>query len=219
MKACLFQRTCRFLEHLPNVVEPNRPMLSTPRLVLRDFTPEDWPAIWAYQNKPAYLEYYEWESRTPEAVQAFVQQQVANQREHPRQKFQFVVQLKSTGKLIGNCGIRMRSAGACEADIGYEFDPAHWRQGYATEAAALVLAFGFTELRLHRIWASCLADNRRSARVLEKLGMRLEGRLRENQYFKDRWWDSLIYAVLDHEWQARQKPSLKTAGASLPAAE
>jgi RimJ/RimL family protein N-acetyltransferase len=44
-----------------------------------------------------------------------------------------------------------------------------------------------------------------SARVLEKLGMRQEGRLRENEYFKGRWWDTLLYAILDYEWQTQQQ--------------
>ncbi|MBX0328846.1 GNAT family N-acetyltransferase [Oscillochloris sp. ZM17-4] len=52
------------------------------------------------------------------------------------------------------------------------------RRGYATEAARAIVAFGFTELLLHRIWSWCIADNLGSARVLEKLGMRPEGRLR-----------------------------------------
>jgi ribosomal-protein-alanine N-acetyltransferase len=67
-----------------------------------------------------------------------------------------------------------------------------------------MLHFGFTELDLHRIWAWCIADNIGSIRVLEKLGMRLEGRLREKERFKGRWWDKLIFAILDFEWQAPQ---------------
>jgi RimJ/RimL family protein N-acetyltransferase len=64
-----------------------------------------------------------------------------------------------------------------------------------------MLAFGFERLDLHRIWAECVADNRASARVLEKLGMRREAHFRESGFFKGRWWDSLVYAMLDHEWR------------------
>jgi ribosomal-protein-alanine N-acetyltransferase len=56
-----------------------------------------------------------------------------------------------------------------------------WRQGLATEAARAIVAFGFTELRLHQIWSWCIAENVGSAGVLEKLGMQREGRLRENE--------------------------------------
>jgi len=67
------------------------------------------------------------------------------------------------------------------------------------------LSFGFSEMQLHRIAAWCIAENTGSARVLEKLGMRQEGRLREHDYFKGRWWDVLLYGILHNEWQAQVK--------------
>jgi len=179
--------------------------LTTARLILREFSADDWPAVLAYQSDPRYLRYYEWTGRTPEEVQAFVRMFLDQQAEQPRLKFQFALTLKSTGLLIGNCGIRMRRPDAHEADIGYELNPEYWGQGYASEAARAIVAFGFNELRLHRIWSWCIADNIGSARVLEKLGMRLEGRLRENEFFKGRWWDTLMFAILEQEWQDKQQ--------------
>jgi RimJ/RimL family protein N-acetyltransferase len=177
-------------------------ILTTERLVLRDFIESDWPAVLAYQSDPLYLRYYDWTERTPEAVREFVQMFLDHQVEVPRIKFQLAITLKETGELIGNCGLRMRSANTYEADIGYELDPRHWGQGYATEAARAIVAFGFTHFRLHRIWSWCVADNVGSAHVLEKLGMRQEGRLRENEFYKGRWWDTLMYAILEDEWRA-----------------
>jgi ribosomal-protein-alanine N-acetyltransferase len=176
--------------------------LVTGRLVLREFREDDWPDVLAYQSDPRYLRYYHWTERTREDVVEFVHMFIAQQQEQPRTKFQFAVVLKSDLQLIGNCGIRMESPDAREADIGYELAPPHWGCGYATEAARAIVHFGFTELGLHRIWARCIADNVASARVLEKLGMRLEGRLRENENFKGRWWDTLLFAILDFEWSA-----------------
>lgn len=176
-------------------------LLETERLILRDFRGEDWTAVLAYQSDPQYLRYYEWTGRTPEAVQAFVRYFVRCQQEQPRVKFQLAVTLKNSGELIGNCGIRMDAPEARQADIGYELAPEHWGQGYATEAAQAIVRFGFTELGLHRIWADCVADNTGSARVLEKLGMKREGHLRETAYYKGRWWDTLIYGLLESEWQ------------------
>ena len=178
--------------------------LVTERLVLREFEEEDWPGLLAYQADPRYLQYYAWTERTPEAVQEFVRTFLAQQRERPRAKFQLAVTLKSNAQLIGTCGIRLASAGAHEGDIGYELTPEQWGHGYATEAARAMVRFGFTELGLHRIWSWCIADNVGSARVLEKLGMQLEGRLRDKEYFKERWWDRLIFAILDHEWREQQ---------------
>lgn len=54
----------------------------------------------------------------------------------------------------------------------------------------------------HRVSSWCIAENAASARVLERVGLQLEGRLRENGYFKGRWWDTLIYGLLEAEWKA-----------------
>jgi RimJ/RimL family protein N-acetyltransferase len=182
-------------------------ILATERLVLREFVKDDWPAVLAYQQNPLYLPYYEWTERTPEGAREFVRMFLAQQQQIPRIKFQLASTLKTTGQLIGNCGIRLKSADAREADIGYELDPRYWGQGYASEAARAIVHFGFAQLRLHRIWSWCIAENSASARVLEKLGMRQEGRLRENEYFKGRWWDTLLYGILDYEWHAQKMNS------------
>jgi hypothetical protein len=76
-----------------------------------------------------------------------------------------------------------------------------WR---ATEGTRASVAFGFDTLRLHRIAAICVADHVASTHVLEKLGLQREGRLREVAYYKGRWWDELVYGLLEGEWQARR---------------
>jgi RimJ/RimL family protein N-acetyltransferase len=115
--------------------------------------------------------------------------------------FQLAITLPAESEqLIGNCGLRVNNPQQREGNIGYELAPGYWGCGYATEAARAMLAFGFDGLGLHRIWAECVADNVASAHVLQKLGMRCEAHLREHEHFKGRWWDSLVYAMLDHEW-------------------
>jgi RimJ/RimL family protein N-acetyltransferase len=125
---------------------------------------------------------------------------LVQQQEQPRTKFQLAITLKSSPQLIGNCGIRLKSSNAFEGGIGYELSPEHWGRGYATEAARAIVAFGFMQLKLHRISSWCIAENVGSAHVLQKLGMRSEGRLRENEFFKGRWWDTLLFGILDYEW-------------------
>jgi RimJ/RimL family protein N-acetyltransferase len=180
----------------------------TERLILREFVEEDWRDVLAYQSDPRYLEYYPWSERSAEDVQEFVRRQIELQSQRPRIKFQLVLVLKSEDKLIGNCGIRMDTPEAHQADIGYELSPQYWGQGYATEAAQALVEYGFTQLNLHRIWSWCIADNSRSVRVLEKLGMRQEGRLRENEFFKGRWWDTLVFGILEDEWREQQVTDL-----------
>ncbi len=178
----------------------------TERLVLREFKLEDWIQVLAYQSDPRYQRYYPLTDRTPEEAQAFVQIFLEQQKEQPRRKFQLAVSLRGTHSLIGNCGIRLNTPKALQADIGYEFSPEYWGKGYATEAAQAIVYFGFSILHLHRIWSWCIAENMGSARVLEKLGMKLEGRLRENEYFRNRWWDTFMYGLLASEWKELPHP-------------
>jgi RimJ/RimL family protein N-acetyltransferase len=182
-------------------------MLTTDRLLLREFAEDDWPAVLAYQSDPRYLRFYHWTHRTEEDARAFVRMFLDQQAETPRRKYQLAVVLRAKGRLIGNCGIRLNAPETRAADIGYELDPRYWGHGYATEAARAIVAFGFEQLGLHRVWSWCIADNVGSARVLEKLGMRREGRLRDHEWFKGRWWDTLLYAILEDEWRSQSVPS------------
>ncbi len=176
--------------------------LVTDRLLLREFVEKDWRAVLAYQSDARYLKYYPRTRRTAEQVRDFVRGFIEWQGERPRTKYQLAIVLRTEGQLIGTCGIRMETADFRRANIGYEIAPTYWGKGYATEAARAIVAFGFGELRLHRIWARCVAENAASYRVLEKVGMRREGRLREEEWMKGRWWDTLVYGILDHEWRS-----------------
>ena len=175
--------------------------LTTPRLTLREFRAADWQAVWRYQNHPDYLRYYPWTERAPEDVQEFVGMFVRWQAEQPRRKYQLAIDLTASGALIGNCGLRLEAADAHEGDIGYELAPEHWGNGYATEAARAMVRFGFEDLGLHRVWSWCIADNTASANVLRKVGLREEGRQREKEFFKGRWWDTLLFAMLEEDWR------------------
>jgi RimJ/RimL family protein N-acetyltransferase len=174
----------------------------TARLVLRELAVDDWPVVLAYQSDPRYLRYYHWFERSESDVRDFVQMLVDQQAVEPRRKFQLAITLAEDGGLIGNCGIRRKPENEWEADIGYELNPEYWGRGYATEAARAIVAFGFRDLALHRVSSWCIADNVASARILEKTGMRREGCLHENEYFKGRWWDTLLFGLLRHEWRA-----------------
>ena len=74
--------------------------------------------------------------------------------------------------------------------------------GYATEAARVLVDYGFGEVGLHRIIGRLEARNIASARVLEKLGMRREALLIENEFVKGEWQSELVYAILEREWRA-----------------
>ena len=132
---------------------------TTDRLLLREFVEGDWRAVLAYQSEARYLKYSPWTYRTAKEVQDFVRGFIEWQGERPRSKYQPAITLRCEGRLIGNRGIRMEAADSRQANIGYEIAPGYWGEGYATEAARLMVTFGFREPRLHRIWARCVAEN------------------------------------------------------------
>ena len=175
-------------------------IIETDRLLLREFVADDWPEVLAYQVDPLYLRYSNSAPPTEMQAREFVEMFVGWQHEQPRTNFQLAMVLKANSKLIGNCGIRVNDPDQREANIGFELSHHHWNQGYATEAARAILAFGFDELKMHRIWSWCVADNVGSVRVLEKIGMRMEGQQREKELIRGRWHDHLLYSILDHEW-------------------
>lgn len=177
--------------------------LETPRLVLREYTEDDATAVFAYQSDPRYLRYYPWEWRTLDDAQRFVRTFIDWQSESPRRRFQLAVLLHESGALIGSCGVRRKPDDDTEADIGFELSPEHWGWGYATEAATAMAEFAFRELGVRRLSSWCIAENAASARVLEKLGMSLEGRLPAAEHFKGRDWDTLLYGMTRERREGR----------------
>jgi RimJ/RimL family protein N-acetyltransferase len=126
-------------------------LLTTERLLLRELTENDWHAVFAYQADPRFLCSAPWTHRLPEDVERLVQEFTDWQHEQPRCKYQLAIVLQKNYLLIGTCGIRMATADAQEAELGYELHPDYWGHGYATEAAWSMLAFGFHTLPLQRV--------------------------------------------------------------------
>ncbi|QRK04950.1 GNAT family N-acetyltransferase [Archangium violaceum] len=144
--------------------------LLTGRLVLRDFLPGDWPAVFAYQSLPAYLEHHGQPAPSSDDVRLFVEMLHGWAQEVPRTKYQLAITLG--GAVIGTCGVRKETPEGEEAEWGCELAPAYWGHGYAREASRAILTFGFETLRLRRIWARTSPANDRAMRLAEGLGFR-----------------------------------------------
>jgi RimJ/RimL family protein N-acetyltransferase len=175
--------------------------IETPRLVLRDLADEDGPAVHAYAHDAAVVRYLDWGPNTADDTTQFLAMARSAREAVPRTAYYLAIVLGATTRLIGGCRIEIRSAASGNGDIGYVLARDAWGHGYATEASRALLAFGFETLALHRIWATCDVQNQTSARVLEKLGMRQEARLRENVRRRGEWRDSYLYAILQSEWR------------------
>jgi RimJ/RimL family protein N-acetyltransferase len=180
--------------------------LGTKRLLLGDFKEDDWESVHVYASDPEVVKYMPWGPNTEEETKSFVRQAMKHQQDQPRQHFELAVILRADDSLIGGCGLGLSSAQNREGVLGYCFNNIYWHAGFATEAAEALVLFGFEQLGFHRIWATCDPENLASVKVLEKVGMRHEGQLRENIWIRGRWRDSLVFAMLDREWQnSREK--------------
>jgi RimJ/RimL family protein N-acetyltransferase len=176
--------------------------LETDRLILRDFKATDWKDVHEYAIDPDVVKFMEWGPNTVEQTQFFVDVAIEKQREKPRQTFEFAVVLKESAKLIGAAGLRVNAGNDRCADIGYCYNQKYWRKGYSTEACLRLMKMGFDELELHRIYATCDLENIGSAGVLKKCGMRQEAHFVQDKNIKGRWRDTLLFAILDEEWDA-----------------
>jgi [ribosomal protein S5]-alanine N-acetyltransferase len=175
-------------------------VLRTERLLLRDFEPDDWPSLHDVESRIEVARYQSFEPRTVSESRAYVAAAYDEAKHDTRETYDLAIMLVSEDRLIGRCGLGLTDPDLGEGMLWYTVHPSYWGQGYGTEAAHGLVDFGFRQLRLHRIWADCDPANAASVRVLEKLGMRREGHLRENAWIKGTWADSLIYAILDREW-------------------
>ena len=107
---------------------------------------------------------------------------------------------RESGLTVGDMALHWVSERDRTAEIGFVFDPRHQGKGFATEAARALVDWAFREAGMHRVIGRTEARNAASARVLEKLGMRLEAHLVENEWVKGEWQSELVYAVLEREW-------------------
>ncbi|WP_379159156.1 GNAT family N-acetyltransferase [Paenibacillus sp. sgz5001063] len=177
-------------------------LLETKRLIIREFTLEDMKAVHAYASDPLVAKYMIWGPNSEEDTGSYLNLTMEMQRQSLRRDFEFAVVLKQTRQLIGGCGIHVSESR--QGEIGYCFNPLFWRKGYTTEAAEAVLDFGFRELELHRIYATCRPENVGSAKVMQKLGMAYEGHLREHMWYKGKWQDSYLYSILKPEYDRKR---------------
>ncbi|HZO71790.1 MAG TPA: GNAT family N-acetyltransferase [Ktedonobacteraceae bacterium] len=182
--------------------------IETARLLLRDFTEDDLSAVYAFDSDPELKRYRGGGKATEEETRGFIQKTQHWLKQEPRSTYALALVLKERAEIIGVICLTITWRERGEAELWYRLSRTFWNQGYITEAASAMLAFGFIDLQLHRIWAMCHPDNTGSWRVMEKIGMSYEGRMRENFPNEDGTWrDSLLYAIIDHAWRSKQNTS------------
>lgn len=178
------------------------PEISTSRLILRNMRMSDAKDIYEYSCDPEVARHVLWEAhQNIHQTKAYIRYVLRQYRLGSPSSF--CIALKETGRVIGTIGFMWISNENRSAEVGYSLSRAYWNKGYMTEALAAVLRFGFMELNLNRIEAQYECDNPASGRVMEHVGMRREGTLKERLYNKSRFVDVELYAILREEWRKR----------------
>jgi len=165
--------------------------LTTARLALREYTVADFEAVHAFATNPRTLVFVDWGPNSKQDTLDFLNYCATTAHAVPRTGYTLAITL--AGAVIGSVGLTVHHQ--TRAEIGYTINPTHWGRGYATEAAKALLDFGFSELALERITATCRPENVGSAGVLAKLGMNQTGHLRNDRRIRGAWLDSLVFSI------------------------
>jgi ribosomal-protein-alanine N-acetyltransferase len=182
-------------------VHPQMPPeeILTPRLLLRRARVSDAETIFAtYGRDPEVTRYLLFRpDQTLEEIRAFLEK--TNDAWNQGKAVTWAITLKE-GDLIGMLDLRLEA----EGNLGYVLARPYWNRGLTTEAVRAVIAAAFRQGEIHRVWAVCEVNNTPSARVMEKAGMRLEGRLERHLVFPnlgEEPRDVYRYGISSEEWK------------------
>lgn len=177
--------------------------LETDRLRLRELAADDEDDFIALYDDGRITRHLLYGPTDAESAREHLAAAIRRQRAARRDTWELGVELAGTGRLVGACDLTLHSKE--EAEIGYLLAHACWRQGYGTEMAVALVHASFEQLGVTRVLSTVEVHNERSARVLDKAGLRWEGTLRRYARAKRRWWDVHLYAVTRDDWlTARQ---------------
>jgi RimJ/RimL family protein N-acetyltransferase len=174
--------------------------ITTDRLLLRRLEINDRDDFFRYRSLPEIYKYQSFMPKNVAEVDDFIRNNQSNSN-IANTWFQLAIVNKNEEMLIGDIGIHFLEDNA-QIEIGYTLAPSYQGQGYAIEALKAVINYLFFDLKKHRISASVDPNNTKSIRLLEKLGMRKEGRFIKSYRMGDMWVDDCIYAMLEEEWKA-----------------
>jgi RimJ/RimL family protein N-acetyltransferase len=180
--------------------------IETERLSLRLFTDADVDAVLDIRSRPDVVRYlYEGPATREEARDVVERMKRRTGLRAEGDVIGLAMAPRAGGPMVGDCILAWTSEQHRQGEIGWIVHPDHQGRGYATEVGRVLLRMGFDGAGMHRIVGRLEARNAASARVLEKLGMRREAHLVENEYVKGEWQSEIVYAILEREWNASMR--------------
>jgi RimJ/RimL family protein N-acetyltransferase len=187
-----------------SVVQPLPNPLSSERLLLRRLECGDAAAICGYRSLPEVARYQSWESFGPDDAARLIHGQLKMEPGVPGTWLQLAIVEKTTGVMVGDCGLHCRLDDPRQMELGVTLAPSHQGRGYATESLGCVIDFVFGTLGKHRISATTDAENHPAASLFRRLGFRQEAHFVEHLWFKGHWGSEFVFGLLRREWELHQ---------------
>lgn len=175
-----------------NVLLAQNAIVETERLILRPVKIADAEDIFEYSQDEENVYYLYDKYESVEVGRARI---ASYFEKEPLGKYGIV--LKENNKLVGTIDFRVNNL---QGEIGYGLNKKYWGHGYVPEAARALIKLGFEIFHLPHIAASCLEENHRSARVMQKCGMQLEARRPKTRLFHNKWITECEYGITDDEY-------------------
>jgi len=169
--------------------------ISSDRLILRRFTYGDIPDLIEFTSHSSIANEVEQMGTTKSEIKEYIDIQNSYQPFEQGKVFDLGIERKKDHKLIGLLTLIIKNHQ--KGELGYGIGVEYRGRGYATEAARALIQYGFTVLKLHRIQAIASSGNPSSIKVMERLGMQPEGRLREANRRDGEWFDLLYYGIIE----------------------
>jgi len=174
-------------------------MISGEKIGLRAIEPGDLDMLMMWRNHPEFRKYFrEYREISSEMQKKWFETTVLGDKN----TLMFSIVLRETGELIGCCGLCyinwIHRYAELSFYIGYQnayIDD----MGYAEESCKLLFQYAFGELNLHKVWAEIYDFDEKKTTLFRKLGMTLDGKLRDNYYYDGAWHSSLIFSILQKE--------------------
>lgn len=188
---------------------------ATKRLLLREFRPTDYDDVHAYSSDYENVRHMMFGPNTPQQTRDYLERQCQEEMlQEPRMHYNFALQRKDTGHVIGGISFHMNWR-RDDAVLGIIVDRCHAGQGFAAEGLEGILELAFGTLHMHRIHAVCDVDNAGIQKIFEKCGFRNEGRMVQRGKSRPEnprpYFDQFGYAILAEEWKARRKQEAENA--------
>lgn len=174
--------------------------IETDRLLLRAFTEADAERYQSYRGLPETVRYMYRDPMTMEEAIERMPRYARMEFDKDGDVFTLAIQPKGAEALAGEILFKLESVRAKQGEIGWSLHPDSLGKGYVTEAALGLMRYGFAHFGFHRVFARIDTENSASIRVAERLGMRREAHLIENDFFNGRWGSEYIYALRASEF-------------------